>query len=332
MNNRKEIAEEKGGWQYHVEDLFDDYTGYLKAANRSQKTIKSYLDNLGYFIRFLKEKNIDKPVCELGKGELRKYVLYLQGKERWDGSQRINRGGRLSPYTIFAYVRDIKVFWSWLLKENYIKRNPLVSFPLPKVPKLVMPTLNHNQIKRLLGAIDRGTSSGSMYYSMIILFLDTGIRLSELANIKLTDINLDDKYIKIRGKGQKERLVPIISITRKFIVDYITSYRSKLCNVESEYLYPNRTGQAILTNTIQQFFKRLAKACGLDGIRFSPHVLRHTFATNSVANEANIETLREILGHESIQTTARYTHMQPEDIRKQHTRFSPVAELFLSKS
>jgi integrase/recombinase XerD len=242
------------------------------------------------------------------------------------------KGGKLSPYTIFAYVRDIKVFWNWLLRQGYIKKNPLASFPLPKVPKLIMPTLNQDQIKRLLGAISRGTSSGSMYYSMIILFLDTGIRLSELVNIKLTDVNLDSKYIKIWGKGQKERLVPIISITRKYLVDYIDSNRSKLCNVKSEYLYPNRTGQAISTNTVQQFLRRLAKASGLDGVKCSPHVLRHTFATSSVANEANMETLSKILGHASILTTAKYTHMQPEDIKKQHTRFSPVAELFLSKS
>ena len=332
MNNGKVVIEERKGWQYHIEDLFADYREYLEAANRSKKTISGYLDSLLGFSKFLRQNNLYEPVYDLSRDELRKYVLYLKDRDRWTGNPHISRGGRLSPYTIFAYVRDIKVFWNWLLREDYIERNPLVKFPLPKVPKIVMPTLNHDQIKRLLGAVDRGTPSGSMYYSMIILFLDTGIRLSELVNIKLTGVSLDDKYIKIWGKGQKERFVPIVGITRKFLVDYITNHRSKLCNVESEYLYPNRTGQAILANTVEQFFRRLAKACGLGGIKFSPHVLRHTFATNSVANEANIETLRKILGHESIQTTVRYTHMQPGDIQKQHTRFSPVAALFMPKS
>jgi integrase/recombinase XerD len=258
--------------------------------------------------------------------------LHLKVKDRWAGNPSIKSGGRLSPFTVFAYVRDIKVFWNWLLSEGYIEKNPLVSFPLPKVPKLIMPTLNHDQIKKLLKAIDRGTSSGSMYYSMIIVFLDTGIRLSELLNIKLADINFDGKYIRIRGKGQKERFVPMTGITRKFIVDYMNDHRFKMCRTESDYLYPNSSGEAISSNTVEQYFRRLAINCGLDGIKFSPHVLRHTFATHSVANGANIEVLRNILGHESIQTTARYTHINQEDIQKQHSGFSPLNTLLGVKS
>jgi integrase/recombinase XerD len=332
MKNDKGFIGGIKGWQYYIEDLLDDYREYLEAVNRSKKTITGYMDSLVGFSKFLRQSNLHKPIYDLGRSELQSYVLHLKGRDRWADNLRISKGGKLSAYTVFAYVRDIKVFRNWLKKERYINRNPLASFPLPKVPKLVMPTLNHGQIKKLLGAIDRSTPRGSMYYSIIVLFLDTGIRLSGLINVKLKDINLDGKYIKVWGKGQKERLVPIVSVTRKLLVDYINNHRSKLCHAESEYLYPNQTGGAIPANTVEQFFRRLAKACGLDDIKFSPHVLRHTFATNSVANGANIETLRNILGHESIQTTVKYTHMRPEDIKKQHSRFSPVAKLFLSKS
>lgn len=300
MNKVQGTLKQQIGWQYHVEDLFDDYREYLEVANRSKKTISGYLDSLRGFSRFLRENNLYKPIKELGRDELKEYVLYLKGKEKWSGNPCIKKVGKLSSYTIFAYVRDIKVFWSWLFKENYIKRNPIANFPLPKLPKLVMPTLDPDQIKRLLGTIDRSTSSGSMYYSMIILFLDTGIRLSELTNLKISDVNLDGKWIRIYGKGQKERFVPITSIARKVLVNYLTNHRSKLCKMESVYLYPKRNGSAISANAVEQFCRRHAKSCGLDSIKCSPHVFRHTFATMSVANGANIETLRVILGHESI--------------------------------
>jgi integrase/recombinase XerD len=150
--------------------------------------------------------------------------------------------------------------------------------------------------------------------------------------LKISDVNLDGKWIKVRGKGQKERFVPISGIMRKFLVYYMTNHRLKICKVNSDYLFPDSDGHNISANAVQQFLRRLAKSAGLNGVKCSAHVFRHTFATRSLANGANLETLRVILGHESIQTTARYTHLQPSDIQKQHSKFSPVAEFFISKS
>jgi len=245
-------------------------------------------------------------------------------------SRRINRGGKLSPYTIFAYVRDIKVFWSWLLKRNYIKRNALVDYPLPKVPKLIMKTLSYEQIRKLLTGIDKNSPRGAMRYCIVILLLDTGIRVAELVNLRISDLDFNHKTVKVFGKGQRERYVPISVSTRKALVNYINNHRSSICRTDSPYLFTNEDGEAFTVNAVQQFLRRLAIKSGISNVRCSPHVFRHTFATLAVNNGANIETLRVIMGHESIQTTSKYTHISTSDLQKQHSQFSPLNTLFVS--
>lgn len=308
--------------------LLDIYASSLKAANRSVRTITWYREILFRFFSFLESQGLLKPVHDLGNAELRAYIMHLQSTTKWANRTYIKEAkGSLSPYSIQGHVRAIKAFFSWLEREEYIESNPLARFPLPKVPQYMVKILTVGQIKTLLSMLDRQTPLGMKYYVILLLFLDTGMRVSELVQVKINDIDLVYGHIRVMGKGQKERIVPFCNQTRRELLRYSKHFRSSLGPEDSNYLFLQRDGSHIPINSVQQFLRRLATKAGLHGIRCSPHIFRHSFASQAIANEANVFTLKNIMGHTSLQTTLKYTHMQAGDLKAQHAKFSPVAKL-----
>ena len=312
--------------------MLDDYRLSLEALNRSPRTISWYLDILTRYFLFLESNGRLKPIHQLGTYELRAYLLHLRESTRWSGRDSIKKdAGKLSPYSILGHVRAVKAFWSWLNSEGYINQNVLTKFPLPKVPQNLMKILSVEEIKKLLVEIDRTTALGRKYYCILLVLLDAGVRISELISIRLQDIDSNYGLIQVLGKGQKQRIVPISRFTRREMVHYLSYYRLRLCPVDSPYLFPRATGEPISVNSVQQFLRRLAEKAGLDGVKCSPHVFRHTAATMSLTNGANVLTLKHMLGHASLATTQKYVHLQPKDLQNQHANFSPVANLDIGK-
>jgi len=288
------------------------------------------LDILYRFFNFLELNNLMKPIDELGKEALEAYIIHRKAAKKWPNNPHIkeeNKGG-LSPYSIQGDVRAIKVFWSWLLYQGYIENNALAKFPLPKVPKTLIKTLTIEQIKLLLKTIDKYSPVGARNYCILMLLIDSGMRISEVTGIQIAHLNLSKGIVKIIGKGQKERLIPFSHFTSKELINYIKHYRPDLCKLESPYLFPVSHGYHVRVNTIQQAIKRLSKKAGLHDIKCYPHIFRHTFATMFLAKGGNAVVLKEIMGHESVQTTQKYIHLQPEDLQKQHWKYTPVEDLF----
>ena len=308
--------------------LLDEYRLSLQALNRSSKTISWYMQILGRYLNFLAERSLLKPLADLGAPELRAYILYLQQCERWAGVPNIRKStGKLSAYSIQGHVRCIKAFWSFLEREGYLASNPLAKFLLPKVPKKPMSTLSREQVDQLLASVNRHNPIGAKYFLIILLLYDTGIRISELVSIKTQDIDLKHDRISVLGKGQKVRPVFFCSDTKKEIKRYINDFRSQCCQNSSPYLFPRKDGCPVSVNSVQQFLRRLANRAGLTGVKCSPHVFRHSFATESAAWGADSIALMEIMGHESVVTTQKYTHLRPHELRRLHTKFSPVKKL-----
>jgi site-specific recombinase XerD len=308
--------------------IADKYRSSLEASNRSPKTVSWYMEILHRFFYFIESQNIRRPIRELGREDLRAYIRYLQNARRWPGSRYIREDkGRLSPYSIQGHVRAIKAFWGWLSEEGYVERNPLAKFPLPKVPENLIRIITPEQFTILLTHIDKATASGAKYFCILLLLYDTGIRISELIKLEVKGIDLRDSLIRVMGKGRKERVVPLSYPTRNQIAMYLQSFRRRICPEESPYVFANPEGEAISVNSVQQFLRRLAKRSGLEKVRVSPHIFRHTFATQYLANGGNALYLREIMGHKSLLTTLKYTHLQARDLQKQHMKFSPVMNL-----
>ncbi len=316
------------------ETILDEYKQALETVRKSPKTISGYLENLRRYFIFLEAHGLMKSVHKLDKRDLGEYLRYLQNSVRWPNNPHISEDhrGRLSPFTVRAYVRDIKTFWSWLYKEGYIDNNPLAAFSLPAVPENLVRTVTPEQFLILHSSIDRSTLEGSKYYCMLLIPYDNGVRVSELVTIRVTNINFQDKTIKVMGKGQIERLVPITVYTRRQIMKYIDGVRSNSCPENCPYLFADLDGEPISINSVYQFMRRLLAKSKLKEVKFYPHILRHSFATQFLANGGNIADLKRILGHKSLATTIRYTHSQLQDIQKQHAKFSPVAELFMNKT
>jgi site-specific recombinase XerD len=312
-----------------VASLLAEYRTSLESLNRSRKTISWYLDILTRYFAYLEGKGNGKSLAELGRQELKGYVLYLQNASRWPRNPHIedkNRG-RLSPYSIQGHVRSIKAFWGWLLREGYINENPLAKFPLPRVPENLVKVIDPEQFQTLLAHIDRSNAIGARYYCIMLMLYDSGMRISELTNIGLEELDFGGSCVRVTGKGKKQRLVPLSSTTFREVRHYMHYYRPRLCPVDSTYLFANRDGESISIGSVQQFIRRLARKAGLDKVKVSCHILRHSFATQYLINGANVFLLKEVMGHSSLLTTLKYTHLQPADLQNQHARYSPVAHL-----
>jgi site-specific recombinase XerD len=314
--------------------ILDEYEQALKVANKSQKTIDGYLENLKKYFGFLETEGSINPIPQLGKKELMSYISSLQNRMRWPNNPHIKEENRepLSPFTVRAYARDIKTYWSWLRRNGYIENNSLAEFTLPSVPDNLVEIINPERFKILLSNIDRSTPEGERYYCIMVIFYDTGMRLSELRMINIEGIDLEGKTIKVMGKGQRERLVPIVVYTRRCIMKYLNEVRSKLCPENCPYLFADSYGDPMAKNRIEQFMRRLLMKSGLKGIKLSPHILRHSSATLFLANGGSITDLQAVLGHKSPITTQRYTHLNVQDIQQRHAKFSPVSQLFRDKS
>ncbi len=316
-----------------ITGLLGEYKLSLEALNRSPKTIEWYAAILRSFFGFLKTKGLMKPVSELGKKELKAYISYRQNAKRWPNNPYINEEnrGKLSAYSIQGDVRATKAFWGWLYNEEYIDKNALAKFSLPKVPQLTLKTLTGEQIETILNAIGHGSSQEVKYRCIVLLLLDSGLRISELVSIKNDDIDFIHGFITVFGKGQKQRIVPISPLTKKEITKYMKYHRQGLYSGESTYLFPASNGENVSATSVRQYMRRLCKKDELDGIKLYPHLFRHTFATQSIAKGANVFTVKEIMGHKSLQTTMKYTHLTIEDMKVAHNKFSPVQNLLKKK-
>jgi site-specific recombinase XerD len=317
-------------WQQEIELIIDEYELHLEAINRSQKTISWYLDILrNFFFVFLLSRGMMGQISGIGRREVDLYIKQLQQSKRWPNKNRhIEDNDRLSPFAIQGKVRALKAFWSWLFKSEYIGFNPLAGYPLPSVPNKLIQVLEKEHIKGLFKAMDKNTPLGSRDYCILLIFLDTGARVSELVSIKLVDLDLIQGTVKLLGKGRKERVVPFHTLTRKELTRYIRHYRPNLTAMKSEYLFPSNDGGHISINCVQQMIRRLAEKSGLQNIKCHPHIFRHTFATMFIAKGGSPSVLKVIMGHESFQTTQKYVHPQRDDLRRQHMRYSPIADLF----
>ncbi|MHA2067685.1 MAG: tyrosine-type recombinase/integrase, partial [Candidatus Thorarchaeota archaeon] len=271
-------------------------------------------------------------VAKIGRDELRAYIRYLQEVERWANKPKNGKDrGKMSAYSVQGHVRGIKALFGWLADDRIIESNPLAGFPLPKVPQYVIKTLTPAQIKLLLSTIDKTTPLGFKYHCIILLLVDSGMRISELLNIKISDLDIQQGLVTIFGKGQKQRVVPVSRITMREILRYWDGVRQSNGYTDSPYLFPDTYGSPITVNSIQQYLRRLAQKAGLGDVKVTPHIFRHTAATHAAAQGTNAFLLKEILGHSSMQTTMRYVHPQPGDLKAQHNRFSLVNELFKKK-
>ena len=229
-----------------------------------------------------------------------------------------------SATTQSRVISGIKTFYKFLVLENDVQQNPAELLETPKIARKLPVYLSVEEIDNMLSYIDRSTAEGERNFSMLETLYSCGLRVSELTNLKITDLHLNDHYVKVVGKGNKERLVPIGKNAAKLIKTYISSIRSQVQTKKGaeDVLYLNRRGAALSRVMVFYIIKDLAKKAGIKKV-LSPHSFRHSFATHLVEGGADLRAVQEMLGHESITTTEIYTHLDRQFLRDNILSFHP---------
>ncbi len=289
-----------------------DFQYYLRIERGlSENTITNYSQDLTRLIDFLEKHSIHLSPIQIDENTLRKFIF--------DTAKMVN------PRSQARIISGLKSFFNYLIFEDYRTSNPMELIESPKIGRKLPDTLSTEEIDSLLSAIDLSKPQGERNRAMLETLYGCGLRVSELVNLRLSDLFFEEDFIKVVGKGNKQRFVPIGSLTQKYIDLYRKQVRvhQKIQPEEADILFLNRNGKRLTRAMIFTIIKRLAEKAGLQK-NISPHTFRHSFATHLLEGGADLRAIQQMLGHESITTTEVYMHVDrshlAEIVRKYHPR------------
>lgn len=284
--------------EYTPNELIIKYIDYLEYERKlSENTIKSYQNDLMQLDIYFNSK-----IKDLTHQDLLQYINSLD---------------TLKTRSIAHNLTVINSFYNFLCNENIITTNPCNNISLPKAPKPLPNYLTEEEITKLLN-IKLNTPYDYRNKAILELLYATGLRISELCNLKITDIDLDNALIRVFGKGKKERIVPITDLVIKYLKIYIENYRNEILkNKDSEYLFISNSQKQISRQALFKIIKAQCKYVGIEK-NVSPHVIRHSFATHLLKHGADLRIIQELLGHEDITTTQIYAHLVNEKIKEDY--------------
>ena len=314
---------------FTIDQLIKLYEVSNRAEGKSPKTVSWYSDILGLFAGYLHDECGQDEISIFTKDTVRNYILYLRERPRFQGHPFTPSNGKVSPKTVQGHVRALKAFSTWLYTEGYTEDNRLQSVKLPKAPTKLIEPLTPDEIHKIIDSIDIHSYTGIRNHALLITLLDTGIRENEITGITLNNLNLQDGCIKVMGKGAKERIVPIGRYTRMVLSDYKRKTRPEPADNDCNALFLSGHGTPITANAITLTFSRLSAKSSVH--RLHAHLCRHTFAINYLLNGGDIFSLKEILGHTTLEMVNHYLHFTRAQITDQHRKFSPMDRLFNDK-
>lgn len=290
-----------------------DFKSYLETdKNLSLNTVEAYLTDLKFYAQFLKKYEHVFFVEDIDTQMIEKYMLSLKRKN-------------LSKQTISRKLTSIKEFHKFLKEENITKDNPAKLVDNVKHDKKLPSVLSEEEVTKMIESINGDTPIDLRNRAILEIMYGSGLRVSEVCDMRLADVHLNTKYIDIIGKGDKERIVPIGDLAIETLRKYITDARPILTkNTYSEYVFLNYQGKQLSRQSIFKYIKKLAKDNGIE-TEISPHTLRHSFATHLLNNGVDLRYVQELLGHEDISTTQIYTHLDSNRLHEMVNEIHPLA-------
>ena len=294
-----------------MEDLILEYRNYLVSEKmRSSNTVNSYVSDLENYWYFLTNNLLIENVKDIEAEHIKKYLSYIKGLG-------------YSASSISRALSSIKSFHKYLLVEEVCVNNPASSIVSPKKPKKLPAVLSVDEVMLLLNSLNNETPISSRNQVMVELIYACGLRVSELVDLKLGDLRMTSKMISTRGKGSKERLIPVNDYCLKLLREYIINDRPKLAKtVDPGFVFLNAQGGHYSRQSFFLLLKELCKKCGITK-NISPHTLRHSFATHLLEAGCDLRIIQELLGHESISTTQIYTHINNKTIKSIYNKAHP---------
>ena len=292
-----------------TENLISKYKMYLRLERSlSANTIAAYLDDLAKLLRFLDEEGLD--VLGVTYEDLQQLVAGLHDIGIHSRSQA-------------RIISGIKSFYKFLLIDGYIQADPTELLETPKVGVKLPEILSVEEIDRILASIDLTTAEGQRNRAMLEVLYSCGLRVSELVSLRIPDIYPNEEFIRVEGKGSKQRLVPISRTALREIQNYLYYRGEQVVKRGAEdILFLNRRGAPLTRVMVFLIIKRQAELAGIHK-NISPHTFRHSFATHLLEGGANLRAIQEMLGHEKITTTEIYTHIDREFLRKEILEHHP---------
>lgn len=291
-----------------IQEEINSFRSYLLVEKKySKNTIESYERDLLQFQSF-----ITKEITRIQEEDIHQYLkeLSVEGK---------------SEKTISRVISCLKSFYKFLLIEKKVTRNPMENIEIPKLKKSLPHTLTEEEVNNLL-EVPLLDAFSYRNKAMLEVLYATGIRVSELVNLKLGDIDIESATLRTMGKGSKERIVPLGDYALRYLTIYIRDYRPLLLKRDyNDYLFLNNHGKKLTRQGFFKIIKARAKEANIQK-ELSPHTLRHSFATHLLNHGADLRSIQELLGHSDISTTQIYTHISNEHLKESYKEFHPHGE------
>ncbi|MCX8084008.1 MAG: tyrosine recombinase XerC [Calditerrivibrio sp.] len=298
----------------YLNEAIDSFSNFLKIEkNASNHTIRSYMNDLIELLNFLENDKIT--VIDIDYFSLRTYVTQLYEK-------------KLSKTTIERKISTIKSFFKFLIQKGILEENPARMLKFPKKEKKLFKVFNIDDLFNLLEIPDKSTIMGMRDALLMELMYGTGVRVSELVGIEIDDIDFVGMRLRIRGKGKKERMIPLADFHISFLKKYLT-LRDEIASkreVKTNKIFINKYGTTLTDRSVRRIVEKYLKIAGLP-LDFSPHSFRHSFATHMLEGGADLRTIQTLLGHSSLSTTQKYTHLNLSDILKIYDQTHPFAKM-----
>jgi len=314
-----------------LSELIDYYEVCNRAEGKSCRTIEWYSANLKHFRSYLKNRHLSESLDSIDKKLLREYVLYLLKRNRFENHPFIPVGREpLSATTVHGHVRTLRAFFSWLVDEGLTQENLARDLKPPKLVKKAVSTLSDEEIMAIVNTLTLNSHCEVRNLTIFMLLLDTGLRTGELVGLKMEDIRLNEGFVKVMGKGKKERIVPIGNKAQKVLQRYFFRYRPRPAHAGIENAFLSVHGTPLTENSVKCMFTRLARRSGIK--RLHAHLCRHTFATRFLINGGDVFTLQQILGHSTLEMVRHYVNLASNDIIIKHQRCSPLDRLNLHRA
>jgi len=277
----------------------------------SANTILAYNYDVGLLTSFLIENKKDLKINKLSTQDLREFIDFINDMD-------------LGPYTQSRVISSIKAFFKYLILEKIVENDPSELLESPRLGRKLPDVLTITEVEKLIDSVDLSQNEGERNKAILETLYGCGLRVSELINLKISDLHFKEGILLVTGKGNKQRLIPVGEPTKKQITIYLSQIRHTLpiSKQDSDVVFLNRRGSKL---SRQMIFYIVKKQLEISGIRknISPHSFRHSFATHLVQNGADLRVVQELLGHVSIITTEIYTHLNTEDLRKAIIDFHP---------
>lgn len=298
-------------------ELVKYFDTYNRSDGKSPCTLRWYQQSLGMFLSWLGENGRPSKLGAIDENVVREFILWFQARRIRDHQLRVP--------TVNNRVRALRAFFNWLYRKGYTDTHLLQDVRPPRLPRVMVNTLSDEEVDRFMAILDRSTVTGSRNTAILALLLDSGLRLSELVGLKIGDVHIEEQYVKVMGKGSKERMVAFGNSARRALLNYLVHFRGEPAHAGIEHFFLTIDGHGMSNEGVKTLLRVLGKTAGVP--RLHAHLCRHTYATNFLINGGNVLLLKQNLGHTTLAMVDRYVHLATSRVAILSRDYSPLDRL-----